>query len=155
MKLHHFLVAASAAALLSSCGSVARGTTEQVTIKTLPEDAKIRTSLGPSCDRSPCTREVKRRDTFTATAEKPGYKTGSAVINIKVSGSGAAGFAGNVLAGGVIGMGVDGYNKSSYDHYPNPALIVLEPLDPKNPKTPAYSAPAPVVDTKKAGKPAV
>ncbi|WP_275789004.1 translation initiation factor 2 [Pararhizobium gei] len=125
-----------------------------MTINALPEDASIRTSLGPGCPRSPCTFPVKRRDSFTAFAEREGYKPGSIQIGTKVSGGGAAGFAGNVLVGGVIGMGVDAYNMSSYDHFPNPAFIVLEPIDPKNPKTPVYQAPVVVPQKeKKAGKP--
>ena len=155
MKFYHFAAVALAAASLTSCGSIVRGTTEDVTIKTLPEDATIRTSLGPGCPRSPCTFPVKRRDSLTAFAEREGYKPGSLQIGTKISGGGAAGFAGNVIAGGVIGMGVDAYNMSGHDHYPNPAIIVLEPIDPKNPKTPVYQAPVQAVKPadKKAGKP--
>ncbi len=155
MKFYSLVGVAFATLLLSSCGSITRGTTEDVTIKTMPEDAAIRTSLGPGCPRSPCTFPVKRKNNFTAFAEREGYKPGSIEIGTKISGGGAAGFAGNVIAGGIIGMGVDAYNKSSWDHFPDPAIIVLEPIDPKNPKTPVYQAPVqPAKDAvNKAGKP--
>ena len=97
--------------------------------------AKITTSIGHTCS-SPCTITVDRKTSFTAYAERPGYKRGSILIGTKVSGQGATGFAGNVLIGGVVGMGVDAVTGAAMDHYPNPAQIVLEPIDPKNPKTP-------------------
>jgi hypothetical protein len=68
----------------------------------------------------------------------------------------AGGFAGNVIIGGVIGMGVDAVSGATLDHYPNPATIVLEPVDPENPATPVYQAPSPppsppIVDDGKEG----
>lgn len=131
------LVAFAAVAVLSSCGSITRGTTENVTITATPDDAKISTSAGQYCPRSPCTINVKRRGDFTAFAEKDGYEKGSIEIKTKVGGGGAAGFAGNVLIGGVIGMGVDAATGAALDHYPNPAHIELKPLASQAPVAPA------------------
>jgi hypothetical protein len=39
----------------------------------------------------------------------------------------AAGFAGNVLAGGLIGMGVDAATGAATDHKPNPVIVTLQP----------------------------
>jgi hypothetical protein len=127
MKLK--MLAASAAVLaLVGCGSITRGTTESVTITASPDDAKISTSTGQYCPRSPCTIEVKRKTEFTAFAEKEGYEKGSIEIKTKVGGNGAAGLAGNVLVGGVIGIGVDAATGAALDHFPNPAHIVLNAL---------------------------
>jgi hypothetical protein len=41
--------------------------------------------------------------------------------------SGAAGFAGNILAGGLIGMGVDAATGAAQDHKPNPVIVTLRP----------------------------
>lgn len=60
-------------------------------------------------------------------------KRGSIEIKTKVVGAGAAGFAGNVLIGGVIGMGVDAATGAALDHYPNPAHIELVPLGKRAP----------------------
>lgn len=122
------MVAIATSLALASCGSITRGSTENVTITSTPDDAKISTSMGQYCPRSPCTIEVKRKTEFTAFAEKPGYEKGSIEIKTKVGGGGAAGFAGNVLVGGVIGMGVDAATGAALDHYPNPAHIDLKPL---------------------------
>lgn len=112
----------------SGCASVARGTTDQVVIHAEPADATIRTSLGHSCPRSPCTVEAKRKSEFTAYAEKDGYKPGQIHIGTKMSGAGAAGLAGNILIGGIIGVGVDAATGATLDHLPNPAHITLVPV---------------------------
>lgn len=139
MKIRVIGTASVMVAVLASCGTVTRGKTEDVTIKSVPEDASIRTSIGQYCPRSPCTFSVARKTAFTAFAEKPGYKTGSVEITTKVQGGGAAGYAGNVILGGVIGIGVDAATGANLDHTPNPATIVLEPVgkpsaSPKKPK---------------------
>jgi hypothetical protein len=113
---------------LSGCASVARGTSEKVVINSEPTDATIRTSLGHSCPKSPCTVEVSRKTEFTAFADKDGYKPGQMYIGTKMSGGGAAGMAGNILLGGIIGVGVDAMSGATLDHYPNPANITLVPV---------------------------
>lgn len=143
--MRSIIVALLSAALSSGCASVVRGTSEKVVINAEPADATIRTSLGHSCASSPCTVEVSRRTEFSATAKKPGYKPGSIHIGTRVGGGGAAGFAGNVLVGGVIGMGVDAATGATLDHFPNPALIKLEPV--------GAAAPAAAPKTKADGKP--
>lgn len=123
-----YIVVFGFALSLASCGSITRGTEESVTITSEPADARISTSLGNSCPSSPCTFKAKRRAEFTAYAEKPGYGKGSIDIKTKVSGKGAAGMAGNALAGGIIGIGIDSATGAALDHYPNPAHIVLQPV---------------------------
>lgn len=130
-----FFALAVVAVVLSGCGSISRGTTEPVYLSARPESAEITTSLGHRC-KSPCTVTVERKTKFTAYAEAPGYHRGTLEIGTKVSGHGASGFAGNILVGGVIGMGVDAATGAALDHSPNPAQLVLVPIDPKNPKTP-------------------
>ena len=150
MKLQVIAILSLSAAL-ASCGTVTRGRTETVTITSDPADAAISTSTGQYCPRSPCTLTVERKAEFTAFAEKPGYKKASIEIKTKVSGGGAAGFAGNVLAGGVIGMGVDAVTGASLDHYPNPAHIQLERIDAAPAAQPAKKP----AKRRSSGKPAV
>jgi hypothetical protein len=42
-------------------------------------------------------------------------------------------FAGNVLAGGLIGMGVDAATGAAQDHKPNPVIVTLQPIAPHRP----------------------
>lgn len=37
--------------------------------------------------------------------------------------------AGNILVGGLIGIGVDAVTGATLDHFPNPAVISLVPVD--------------------------
>lgn len=120
-------IALAASLGFAGCASVTRGTSEKVVVTSDPADANIRTSLGHSCPQSPCTVEVSRKVEFTAYAEKNGYKPGSHFIRTKLAGNGAAGLAGNILLGGIVGMGVDAATGATLDHYPNPAHIYLAP----------------------------
>jgi len=112
---------------LGACATVTRGTTEQLTFDSDPP-AAMRTSTGLTCPTTPCTLEVSRKSEFVATFSKEGYKSQNVMVQTRVAGSGAAGFAGNVLIGGLIGMGVDAANGSTLEHYPNPVSVTLEPL---------------------------
>ncbi|TIL73102.1 MAG: translation initiation factor 2 [Mesorhizobium sp.] len=128
MKIH-LCAALAATVAMTGCASVVRGTTDKVSINSEPPDSTIRTSLGHSCPSSPCTVEVSRKEGFTAFAEKEGYKPGSLYIGTSMSGKGAAGLAGNILVGGLVGVGVDAMTGATLDHSPNPALITLIPTD--------------------------
>ena len=122
------IAAVLAALLLSGCGTYLRGTTEDVKINTRPSGAKVTTSLGDSCPRSPCTFKVKRNKAFDAYAAKPGYGRGQVHVGTKISKDGATKTAGNLLLpGGTVGLVVDTVNGAALDHTPNPATIVLKP----------------------------
>ncbi|RXF74085.1 PEGA domain-containing protein [Hansschlegelia zhihuaiae] len=122
------LVAAMGCALVG-CASITRGTTSQVTIETTPPGAAVRTSMNHTCV-SPCTLTVGRKDEFVVTASMPGYREASMPVKTRVAGSGAAGFAGNILAGGLIGMGVDASTGATLEHYPSPVAFTMEPAAP-------------------------
>jgi hypothetical protein len=115
------------AAACGGCASVTRGTTDQVQILSEPAGANVRTSMGQTCI-TPCTLTFGRKDEFTVTASMPGYHTSEMPVVTKIAGAGAVGFAGNVIAGGVIGMAVDAANGATLDHYPNPVMMKLVPL---------------------------
>jgi len=76
---------------------------------------------------------VSRKDEFSVSISKPGYEPQSIPVTTRVAGGGAAGFAGNILLGGVIGMGVDAASGAALEHYPNPIMAQLRPLPPAYP----------------------
>jgi hypothetical protein len=128
----HFMkriVCLAAILALSGCASITRGTSEVVEVQVEPADAIVTTSLGFSCAVMPCKFKVDRKSEFTVSAAKEGYQPQTVDVTTKVSGNGAAGFAGNVLIGGVVGMGVDAATGATLDHSPNPVIIKLVPLD--------------------------
>ncbi|WP_412759801.1 translation initiation factor 2 [Methylorubrum subtropicum] len=121
------LAVALVAAGVSACGSITRGTSEMITFTSAPAGAAMTTSTNRSCPATPCALDIPRSEEFDATFTLPGYRPQTVPVRTKLVGSGAAGFAGNVLAGGVIGMGVDAYNGAAFDHVPNPVIVTMVP----------------------------
>ena len=122
----------------ASCATVTRGTTEDVTINTTPLDAKVVTSLNHTCLTNPCVVKVARKESFQVTASHPGYRTQTVNVATKVSGNGAAGLAGNIIIGGIIGVGVDAATGAARDHTPNPVIINLERVGSQKARTGAF-----------------
>lgn len=111
----------------SGCASVTRGWSEQVQITSNPAEAQARTSLGYACT-TPCTLQVNRKDEFSVVLSKDGFHSAEVPVITRVAGAGVAGFAGNVVLGGVVGMGVDAVSGATLEHYPNPVSATLTPL---------------------------
>ena len=113
-----FAVGACVAALCG-CATITRGTTDQIQIVSDPSGADVRTSLNQVCI-TPCTLQVARSDQFGVVFSKPGYQDQTINVTTKIAGAGAAGFAGNLLLGGIVGMGVDAATGATLEHLPNP-----------------------------------
>lgn len=129
-KLLPFALLGSAV-LVSACATVTRGSSEDVQFISNPPGATVKTSLGNSCV-TPCTMEIGRRDTFTATFTLDD-QTREVFVDTEVAGEGvAAAGVGNALIGGVIGVGVDVATGAGLDHVPNPVVA-----DFTNPAVPA------------------
>lgn len=112
---------------LSGCATVTRGRTQTWNIVTTPAAATVRTTIGIQCESTPCSFTLARKSSFGVTVTKTGYKTFTGQVTNKISGRGGAGMAGNILAGGIIGIGVDAATGSALDLDPNPMKIILEP----------------------------
>lgn len=125
--------AAALAAALGGCATVTRGTTNQITISSEPGGAEARSSLGHACTATPCSWEVSRKSEFVVTFSKEGYAEMQVPVSTRIAGAGAAGFAGNILVGGIVGMGVDAATGSTLEHFPNPVLASLVPLKAAGP----------------------
>ncbi len=64
------------------------------------------------------------------TVTKEGYEPQVIPLTKEIPGTGAAGFAGNLLLGGLVGMGVDAATGAALDHKPNPVIVTLQPIAP-------------------------
>jgi hypothetical protein len=115
------------AALSGGCATVTRGTDSTVGFDSRPSQAEVRTSNGLGCV-TPCSLVVKRNEEFVATFSKPGYRSQQVEVKTQLAGAGAAGLAGNILIGGLVGIGVDAVTGAANEHTPNPVSVVLEPL---------------------------
>jgi hypothetical protein len=127
--------ACAVALALGGCATVTRGTDDQIQVNSDPQGATVQTSLSQQC-MTPCTLKVGRKDEFSVTVAKPGYAPQTVFVGTKVAGAGAAGFAGNVLVGGVIGMGVDAATGATLEHFPNPVTVILQRSGSPSPQGP-------------------
>jgi hypothetical protein len=130
----HIVAVLLACLALAGCASVTRGWTEQISIASSPSGAQatVTGSEEHTCV-TPCAIQVKRNSDLQVTFEMPGYEPETVVLTKEVVGTGVAGFAGNVLLGGLIGMGVDAASGAPMDHKPNPVMVTLRPLRPAEP----------------------
>lgn len=150
--------------MLGGCATVTRGTETNVQFESSPAGAEVRTQFvdmcaisecrttgadgaqeivqpttaapeyGPTCT-TPCSVRVSRKQALIATFTKPGFEPQTVNVSLQVANAGAAGLAGNVLIGGVVGLGVDAVSGAALEHVPNPAVVTLRPL-PQAPQAP-------------------
>lgn len=130
------LLAAALALPCVGCASVTRGTTENISISTTPAGATAELSGldNPTACVTPCVVVAKRNADITVTINKEGYEPQVIPLTKEIPATGAAGFAGNVLLGGLVGMGVDAATGAALDHKPNPVIVTLQPLAPVSPR---------------------
>lgn len=125
-KLRHASPILSGLVILSGCATVTRGSKDVLEIKTTPVGAQVQTSNGFSCSSTPCAIKMPRRSEFVVDITRPGCKPMDVNVTHKTADGGAAGVAGNVLVGGIIGLGVDAATGASQDLVPNPVEVTLE-----------------------------
>ena len=120
------------AATLGGCASVTRGTTETISISSTPAGAEATVSGldNPTACITPCAVVAKRSADISITFAKPGFETEVVTLTKEVPATGAAGFAGNIVVGGLVGMGVDAVTGAAQDHKPNPVIVTLQPARP-------------------------
>jgi hypothetical protein len=111
---------------LGACATVTRGTDQAWTVQTDPSGASVRTNIGFACDQTPCTFKMPRKSEFDVTITKSGFVTYKSHVTHQTATAGAAGMAGNVLVGGLIGIGVDAASGATQDITPNPLTVKLE-----------------------------
>jgi hypothetical protein len=133
---------------LNGCATITRGTHEALVIESEPSGAQVRLSTGFT-GTTPTSFKIPRKGEVYVTISKEGFETVNVNVTTQVAGAGAAGMAGNVLVGGIIGVGVDAFSGGMLEHKPNPVKVNLVPLKPlpmvvtpPPPSTPA--APPPV-----------
>jgi hypothetical protein len=132
------------ALVMGGCATITRGTEEAFTVETEPSGAHVSTTLGLTCDATPCTfPDVDRESEFQVTITKPGYRTWTGNVTHTTAGGGAAGMAGNVLLGGIIGGVVDANSGATQELTPNPLRVTLEAEPAPVATAPAAAAAAP------------
>ncbi len=120
------LLASTSLFFLSGCASITRGTKEVLIVNSEPMNAHVRLSNGMT-GITPASFKLARDSVLTVTIAKEGYKTAVVQVNHETANAGAAGMAGNLIFGGIIGAGVDAVSGATQDLTPNPIYVILEP----------------------------
>jgi len=119
---------------LAGCATVTRGTTSDVEFVSEPPGAVATTSLGSSCT-TPCSLRFSRKEEFSVVFRLAGHADETVEVKSRLGGAGAAGLAGNVILGGVVGIVADAASGATLEHAPNPVSVVLKKLAPSAPPT--------------------
>lgn len=100
---------------LVGCATITTGTNQRIPINSNPAGATVNISSGFT-GVTPCVADLRRNQDHTVNISKIGYDTAVVVLRKSMCGS----TAGNLLLGGVIGLGVDACSG---------AMFKLEPLE--------------------------
>lgn len=111
---------------LAGCATVTRGSKDALVVNSTPQGAQVQMSNGMSCTSTPCTFRLPRRSELEVVVSKDRCEPVTTNVTHRTAGSGAAGVAGNVLVGGVIGLGVDAATGASQELVPNPLEVSLQ-----------------------------
>ena len=113
-----------ATSLTTGCATVTRGTTQEISVDSTPQGAMVETS--GATYTTPAAIKLKRNIGHKLNFTKVGYEPASAVVTPAINGGGAAGMAGNILLGGIIGAAVDAGSGAMYDLEPGRVPVALE-----------------------------
>ena len=124
-KVNSFLLVVAMWAA-AGCATITQGTTDALLIETTPEDAQVQVSSGQSCVSTPCAIELPKKEAVTVKISKDGCTSREVNVLSTASTSGGAALAGNILVGGIIGLGVDAASGASRELTPNPVQVTLD-----------------------------
>ena len=128
----HLLLAALVSINLSACATVVNGTKDTLRVTSTPNAANVKFAdiSGDLTDRNcttPCEVELNRKKTYDVTVSKDGFSPYNILVEPKLSAGNIAASTGNVLVGGIIGIGVDHATGAGRDLEPNPIIVSLQP----------------------------
>ncbi len=148
MKLQTVAAIAAIGFALSGCATIVDGSKQSVSVSTSPVQGAactLHNSEGTWYLTSPGSVEVhKTKNDLEVTCTKDGYQPGKQVATSKFGGA----TFGNILAGGVIGVGIDAASGANY-YYDNPLTVPLgtPTVTPASTTTPAAAGGAPTPST--------
>ena len=122
------LIALTLGAILPGCATITRGTTQEIAVDSTPQGARVETT-GGAAYTTPFAVKLKRNIGHSLAFSKAGYQPAKAVVTPAISGGGAAGMAGNLLVGGIIGGAIDAGSGAMYDLSPSHVHVVMQEID--------------------------
>ena len=120
-----FKMAMSCIALLAlqGCASIVKGSTQAIPVASDPPAADILVD-GKLVGQTPKTLDLKRNSNYLITIQKPGFEQQSVPVVKNIGGA----VWGNVIAGGLIGWGVDAASGAQYNLVPGSVSVKLLPV---------------------------
>ncbi len=123
------LLAVSAlTALTSGCATIVKGTTQEIPVASEPTGARVAVNGSPA-GTTPTKVTLSRKQNHMITLEKEGYESESVALTKRMGGA----VAGNIIAGGLVGWGVDAVSGAQYNLHPETVNVRLRPLAPTAP----------------------
>lgn len=126
MKLTPISAILAGTFLLSACATITRGHEDVLVVNAQPSDATVALSTGETCQGGQCSFRLPRRSNLQVTVSRDRCETQVVNITHRTADAGAMGMAGNVLVGGIIGIGIDAASGASQDLVPNPVNVSLQ-----------------------------
>jgi hypothetical protein len=149
MKFASLAAVAALGVAMSGCASIVEGTTQSVAITSSPQDGAkctLTSSEGVWYVTTPGNAQVhKTKNNLDVVCTKAGFRDGHRTIEPSFN----AVTVGNLVAGGVVGLGIDAATGANYN-YPSEVNIAMDPENVAPVAAPA-SATAPTTVTGKPG----
>jgi hypothetical protein len=140
MHIHRLAALALAAASLSACASITKGSSQSIAVNTAPvqgANCTLQNQAGTWTVVSPGSIVVPRtKHDLNVKCEKSGYQPG---VGVLPSGTQMM-TAGNLILGGVIGLAVDA-STGAMNNYPEQITVTLTPEAPIAPAKPMMDVP--------------
>ena len=113
---------------VAGCATIVKGSTQKVPVASDPPAADVLVD-GNLVGATPVTVTLKRKDDHLITIQKPGFQPRSVAVVKNVGGA----VWGNIIAGGLIGWGVDAMSGAQYNLVPETISVRLESSVAANP----------------------
>jgi hypothetical protein len=109
-----------ACVLSPGCATIIKGTNQSIPISSDPSGAAVFTD-GNRVGSTPTSIELSRKHSHVITLEMRGYESENITLNPSMGGA----VAGNIIAGGLIGWGVDATTGAQYNLHPQEVNVRL------------------------------
>ncbi len=124
--------------LSSGCASIINGTAQEVSVSSNPSGAKVQAD-GNDSGETPAKIKLKRKTDHVLVITKDGYEQEQKNLMHVISGA----VCGNILAGGLIGWGVDAATGAQHKLVPGTVHVDLKPAKEGTTAAMASAATAP------------
>jgi hypothetical protein len=145
MKYHALAAIAAMGVAVSGCATIIKGTTQSVSVSTDPVEGarcELTSSEGTWYITTPGSVVVhKTKNDLKVVCTKDGYQEATATIPSSFNGA----TAGNIIAGGLIGVGIDAASGANYEYPPSTHIPMTRvgATEPDARTAPADTAAAP------------